>query len=220
MKKVFIILSLFLITFGLAGCGKTISNVVLDNMSEITKEYYFGENENFIATINVGERESEFNYDGKHTENVPNALLVLKFKTPIEEKAIWLQVASGDKDVRVEAILNEFSETYMVDLTDKISLQDEVYVNYNGENALLTKVSSTFSIQYDKAVEIACENLNEKLEPLKSFSRFNGECYLQVLNQKENGLDDFYWCFSCVTGDEKSFSIVLSTIDGSILANS
>ena len=53
-KKVLVSLSLFLVVFGVTACGKTIDSYVLNNMAEITKEYYFGENDTMVATLSVG----------------------------------------------------------------------------------------------------------------------------------------------------------------------
>lgn len=220
LKKVFITLSLLVVCLGVAGCGKTINNVVRENMSEITKVYYFGQNDDFYATLSVGERENEYFYDGKSTDNVNYALLTIKFNNYLNEDIIWIQVASGENSIRVEAEYNDMSDTFMVDIVDEIELSDTVFVNYNGSSAELEKVSTNFTIQYDKAIDIACENLQSELENLKSYSHFNGECYLRILNQKENNFDDFYWCFTCLGQDESNFSIIISSVDGSILAKS
>ena len=220
LKKVFITLSLLVVCLGVAGCGKTINNVVRENMSEITKVYYFGQNDDFYATLSVGERENEYFYDGKSTDNVNYTLLTIKFNNYLNEDIIWIQVASGENSIRVEAEYNDMSDTFMVDIVDEIELSDTVFVNYNGSSAELEKVSANFTIQYDKAIDIACENLQSELENLKSYSHFNGECYLRILNQKENNFDDFYWCFTCLGQDESNFSIIISSVDGSILAKS
>lgn len=219
-KKVFITLSLVLVMVCVAGCGKTINNYVQENMSEITKDYFFGENDDFYATLSVGEREEDYLYNGTSTDKVDFALLTLTFKNNINERVIWVQVASGENSVRVEAEYNDVSDTFMVDIIDAIAIGDSVFVNYNGSDVELEKISSNFTIKYDEALNIACENLQTELEALKSYTHFNGECYLRVLNQKENNFDDFYWCFTCLGQDGNNFSIIISTSDGSILAKS
>lgn len=219
-KKVFISLCLLVVCLGVAGCGKTINSVVQENMSEITKDYYFGENDVFYASISVGERETDYHYDGNSTENVNYALLTIKFADDLNEQIIWVQVASGENSVQLEAEYNELGDTFMVDLIDEIELSDTVFVNYEGQSAELTKLSSEFSIDYNRAIEIACETFQTELDELKSFTHFNGECYLRILNQKENNFDDFYWCFTCLGQNGDSFSAIISTTDGSVLAKS
>ena len=76
-KKVFITLSLVLVMVCVAGCGKTINNYVQENMSEITKDYFFGENDDFYATLSVGEREDDYLYNGTSTDKVDFALLIV-----------------------------------------------------------------------------------------------------------------------------------------------
>ncbi len=219
-KKVFLMCSIIAVGVMVTGCGFTLNNVVLENMSEITKEFYIGESDDFYVTLSVGERESDFRYNGESTENVEKALLSIKFNESLNKNVIWIQVASGENSVQVEAFYNELSERYMVDLIDEIEIGDTVFVNYDGSVAELEKVSADFNIQYDEAISIACENLQSELSALKSFSHFNGECYLIVLSQKENNFDELYWVFTCIPLDGENFSIIISTSDGSVIMQS
>ena len=219
-KKILVCLSLCLVCLGLAGCGKTINDVVRENMSELTQDFYYAENDDFVATLSVGEREEEYFYDGKKTDSVQFALLTLSFKEYLNEKIIKVQVASGDTSKIVEMEYNDLSGTFMADIVNEIEIGESVFVNFDGNVVELEKTSSNFTIQSNEAINIACENLQTELEELKSFSHFNGECYLRVLNQKENKFDDFYWCFTCIDNEGGNFSVIISTSDGSVLAKS
>ena len=217
-KKVLAMLSLVVVCLSVAGCGKTIQNYVEENMSEITNEYYQAENDNIYATLSVGTREKDYLYNGQSTESVNFMLLTLTFKNDMRDKVIHVQVKSGENTVSVEAELNNLSDAYMVDLVDTIVLGDMVEIVYENETLPLTKVSNDFQIDAQKAITIACENLSEKLEACKSYNNFNAECYLRVLNQKQNNFNELYWCFTCLNYEGESFSIIISTVDGEILA--
>ncbi len=219
-KKILVALSMVIVCLSVAGCGKTIENFVNDNMSEVTKTYYQGESDNFYATLSVGEREKDYIYNGQSTESVDFMLLTLTLKEDIRDKIIHVQVTSGENTVNVETEFNNLSNTYMVDLAGLIEIADSLTISYEGENLILLDVSKDFVIDYQKAINIACENLSDKLEACKSYNNFNAECYLRVLNQKQNNFEDLYWCFTCLNYEGESFSIIISTLDGEIMAQS
>ena len=217
-KKVLVSLSLLFVLFGVSACGKTIDKHVQDNMAEITKEYYFGENDTMFVTLSVGERESDYLLNGQATEAVDYSLLVIKFKEENILRAITFEVQSGDSVVDVEAEYNSFNNSYMVDIVEDITIGESFSIIYDGQTVTLEK--QNFAINYENALQIACENLKDNLEEQKSYNHFNAECYLRVMSEKDNDFSDLYWCFTCLNYEGESFSVIISTTDGSILANS
>lgn len=217
-KKIFVSLSLVAVLFCATACGKTIDSYVQDNMAEITKEYYLGENDDMFVTLSVGEREKDYLMNGQASEPVNYSLLVIKFKEENILRAITFEVQSGENTADVEAEYNSFNNTYMVDIVDDIQIGDNFSIIYDGQTITLEK--QNFAINYEKALQIACENLKDKLEEQKSYNHFNAECYLRVMNEKDNDFSDLYWCFTCVNYEGENFSIVISTQDGSVLATS
>lgn len=220
MKKLIVVFSLVFILFGVAGCGKTINNHVKENMSEITKDYYFGENDSFYATLSVGERESSYLYNGQSTESVDFALLTLTFKNGSSLNTVEVVLNDGANSYDVELMSDDMSVDFMADIVNLFSFGEAFTLTYNNENVELTRISDEFGIDYQEALNIACENLKEELESCKSYNNFNAECYLRVLREKENNFDNLYWCFTCLNYEGESFSIVFSTVDGEILAKS
>lgn len=220
MKKLIVAFSLVFILFGVAGCGKTINNHVEENMSEITKDYYFGENDSFYATLSVGERESSYLYNGQSTESVDFALLTLTFKNGSGLNTVEVVLNDGTNSYDVELMSDDMSVDFMADIVNLFSFGEAFTLTYNNENVELTRISDEFGIDYQEALNIACENLKEELESCKIYNNFNAECYLRVLREKENNFDNLYWCFTCLNYEGESFSIVFSTVDGEILAKS
>lgn len=215
-KKVLVSLSLFLVVFGVTACGKTIDSYVINNMAEITKEYYFGENDTMVATLSVGEREEEYLVNGQATELVDYSLLVIKFKEENIVKAIVFEVKSGEVTVDVEAEYNSFNNSYMVDIVDDITVGEDFSIVYDEQTVTLER--QNFAIDYENALQIVCENLKDKLEEQKSYNHFNAECYLRVMSEKDDDFSDLYWCFTCLNYEGESFSVIISTVDGSVLA--
>lgn len=215
-KKVLVSLSLFLVVFGVTACGKTIDSYVLNNMAEITKEYYFGENDTMVATLSVGEREEDYLVNGQATELVDYSLLVIKFKEENIVKAIVFEVKSGEVTVDVEAEYNSFNNSYMVDIVDDITIGEDFSIVYDEQTVTLER--QNFAIDYENALQIVCENLKDKLEEQKSYNHFNAECYLRVMSEKDDDFSDLYWCFTCLNYEGESFSVIISTVDGSVLA--
>lgn len=220
MKKLIVVFSLVFILFGVAGCGKTINNHVEENMSEITKDFYFGENDSFYATLSVGERESSYLYNGQSTESVDFALLTLTFKNGSSLNTVEVVLNDGANSYDVELMSDDMSVDFMADIVNLFSFGEAFTLTYNNENVELTRISDEFGIDYQEALNIACENLKEELESCKIYNNFNAECYLRVLREKENNFDNLYWCFTCLNYEGESFSIVFSTVDGEILAKS
>lgn len=217
-KKIFVSLSLLLVVFGVTACGKTLDGYVLDNMAEITKEYYFGENDDMFVTLSVGEREEDYLLNGQATELVDYSLLVIKFKEENILRAITLVVQSGEDSADVEAEYNSFNNSYMVDIVDDITIGEDFSIVYDGQTVTLSK--QNFAINYENALQIACENLSDELEAQKSYNHFNAECYLRVMSGRDNDFSELYWCFTCLNYEGESFTVVISTADGSILASS
>lgn len=217
-KKIFVSLSLLLVVFGVTACGKTLDGYVLDNMAEITKEYYFGENDDIFVTLSVGEREEDYLLNGQATELVDYSLLVIKFKEENILRAITLVVQSGEDSADVEAEYNSFNNSYMVDIVDDITIGEDFSIVYDGQTVTLSK--QNFAINYENALQIACENLSDELEAQKSYNHFNAECYLRVMSGLDNDFSELYWCFTCLNYEGESFTVVISTADGSILASS
>ena len=217
-KKIFVSLSLLLVVFGVTACGKTLDGYVLDNMAEITKEYYFGENDDMFVTLSVGEREEDYLLNGQATELVDYSLLVIKFKEENILRAITLVVQSGEDSADVEAEYNSFNNSYMVDIVDDITIGEDFSIVYDGQTVTLSK--QNFAINYENALQIACENLSDELEAQKSYNHFNAECYLRVMSGLDNDFSELYWCFTCLNYEGESFTVVISTADGSILASS
>lgn len=219
MKKKFLLGFLVAILgVSLFGCGKSTLSLLQENISEWTKVYYMGECEAFYATLASGVREKEYLMNGKATENVDFALLTLSFVENPQNSVISVNVEIDGLNSAQELELNTLNNTYMVDLETQLSGSESVLVSYGGFSFQLSNLSKDFQIDDKKAMEIAASEMGDEITKKKSFNNLNAEVYLRVLDKKANNFDDVFWCLTVLNIDNESFSIVISTVDGSVLA--
>lgn len=209
---------ILIVFLGVSACGKSNIDYVKQNMSEKTDVFFFGENKNFYATLAIGTREKNYYMDGKSGEVVSFSLLSLKFFEERWDSVLKTSVSVGDETFEVEMEFNPMNSTYMVDLEKEISQDAPIVIKCADELLGLTDISKDFGVDSNKAIEIACDELQKQIEEAKEISTLLAECYLKILDKQANNFEDFFWCFTLLTEDNKSFSVVISTTDGKILA--
>ncbi len=220
VSKVTLCLMLVCLSLSLFACGKTTADYVLDNMSEWTKVYYYGESDGFYVSISSGTRENPYLLNGSSEDDVDFALVSVYFDDSVDSSVIKVSLTIDETQTTEELELNSFSNCFMVDLETLLSGDEEIIVEYDGSSVTLENLSSSFVIDDEEAIQIATEALAEEITKLKVGSTLNAECYLIVLDKKANNFDSVFWCFTVVNADNETHSIIISTEDGSILAQS
>ncbi len=217
-RKVLLGVLVTILGISLFGCGKSTLTLMQENASEWTKVYYLGECDEFYATISSGEREKDYLMNGRKAESVDFALLTLNFATSPQKSAINVDVNIDGTSSTQELELNTLNNTYMLDLEKQLTGEESVSVSYGGKTLELVNMSKDFKIDDKKAMEIACKEMEKEITKKKSFNNLNAEIYLRVLDKKANNFDDLFWCLTILNVDNESFSIVISTVDGTVLA--
>ena len=218
MKKRFVLAFLFVILFVLSGCGMKMVEKVEDNLSEVTQQFFFGEAEKMYVTLSVGEREENYLMDGKSHPKTDFSLFSVVFQEEIDKSVIIVEILIGDKKENVEMEYNSFSNSFMADLGKRDFSNKKVSISYEGNVVELENISNRFGVDWQKAVEIGCENLEDKIKKVINTSGVDAEFYLKVLDKKANNFDNFFWCFTLLTNKNESYSVIISTVDGSVLA--
>lgn len=211
---------LFCVGITVFGCGKSTLSLVYDNMSEWTKVYYFGENESFYCSLSSGLREKNYLLNGTSEKKVDFALLTLNLNESSNQKILKVVVKIDGIESEKEMELNNLNNSYMLDLETAFSGNENVEVSYGGKTLVLENQSKDFAVGFEKALEIATRELEDKILLKKSFNKLNAECYLRVLDKKANDFDGVFWCFTVLNNANENYSIVISTVDGAILAKS
>lgn len=218
MRRSLILVFLAVFVFVFSGCGKTVDKYALENMSEATQTYFYGEEDFAYASLAVGTREKDYLMDGKSSSCVDFSLLSVVFNENAEASTLFVNVFINDKKTSIEMEYNSFSGAFMFDLEQKVEENSLIVVETEDVTIHLTNVSKDFGVGWKKAISIGCENLENVIKKNISYNNFGAECYLKVMDKKVNEFEDFFWCFTILTENGESFSVIISTVDGRVLA--
>lgn len=219
-KKLTIVSMIFALSVLLIGCSVSTLDLVQENMSEYTEVYYFAENEEFYCTISSGQREAEYLMNGKSEESVDFALLSLILNGDLQGSVIKAKVVVDGQEEEKELEVNSLNNAYMVDLERRLTGEESVQIIFGGQILELVNMSKDFEVDCQRALEIATQQLEEQILSKKKYGELNSECYLRVLDKKANSFDDLFWCFTVMDIEGNGYSVIISTVDGSVLAKS
>ena len=219
-KKILILSMLCFLSLSLFGCGASTQSLVESNLSEVTKIYYMGENDDFYCTLAVGERETTYLMNGHSTEKTEFALLSIVPTQNNYANLIKAKIIIDGQENQVELEINGLNHNYMVDLEKSFSGNEQIEVVFENSKLKLQNVSDDFGVDYLEAIEIASVEMKDQILQKKSYKNLNAECYLRILDKKANDFDGLFWCFTVLNVDNESFSMVFSAEDGEILAKS
>lgn len=201
-------------------CGKKTEDYVRENMSEKTETYFYGETPEVYATLSSGKRENKYLMNGISEKKVDFSLLTLNFYNETFGNGINVKVVIDGAESTKFLELNTLNNTYMIDLETKFSGKEEISVEYMEEKITLENVSKDFKVGANKAIEIASKELSKFIMKEKKMSSLNAECYLRVLDKRANNFQDMFWVFTVVNTKNENYSVVISTVDGSVLSKS
>ena len=211
MKKILVffvtmVLSIFIFTG--AGCKKS---DIRDNVSEITKEYFQGVNEEgkIVGSISVGQRENPYIIDGIHQSLCDFSLITLKIES-IHEEEIEVKLYINNNESSLKLYFHPVNYHYMNDLGYNLNENDEIKIEYNNQIFSFSNISKIFKVDYNKALDIAISNLSNEIEMLYEKNVFQGECYLKILSEQSQDFDKLFWHFSITTRDNKIYNLVIN----------
>lgn len=217
MKKFYGIMIVLAGVMLFSGCsGKTQIEFVKENMSEITECYFYGKCDDFEITISGGQREEPYVYDGISNEKCDFSLVNATANCSGDKVAFVFTI--NDESFNAVLEMNMMTGTYMTDIEKSLCENDVICVKYKNTQIQLECLSSTFNIGYEKALEIATTEFSEEITNLISEDKFQGECYLKVLDKLTNNFDDRFWCFSICDRKGQHLNCIISTENGEIIA--
>lgn len=217
-RKVFVLTLILLVAIMFVGCGKTTKDFVLENMSELTKTFYYAENEELSVSLSSGQREINYAMDGRTSDKTDFALVSVKFSNPTSLQEINAKIDIGSEKLTKTLEYNPLNALFMCDLERFVGDGMNVSVEIDGKSLVLENLSKNFGVKWDEAIVIAVKNLHSEIEKERKFANLGAECYLKVMGKEVNNFDDFFWCFTIVNIKNENFSIIISTTDGSVLA--
>lgn len=214
MKKIcFALLSCLMLASSalFVGCGK--NGDIESVMSERTSIYFAGQAEGVKASISVGDRENPYIKDGRHESTCDYSLICVQLDNFSTMKlAAVININGRDNRVDLELV----SGTYMCDLEYKLDKDDKITLSFGDKTIELMNISKDFGVDGGKAIEIAKDCMADKLK-LYKVGEF--ECYLRILGEADGQEGELFWCFTLLGTDGKSYSAIISMVDGNVIAN-
>ena len=208
------------VTFLLTACSSNMENRVKENLSEGCQVLFAGENHNFKATLECGIREEIYAFNGKSEPKKDFGVIKVVFKAKYNDsKAGFILMNNNGDNLIGELEENPFDGSFMADVEKLIGEDAEIGLDVNGEVVTLVCKSKDFVIDYDKAIEIATIEMEDKLSAYSTSTAFSAECYLKIIDNQKNGFDDYFWYFSIYGADNKTHACVISVETGEVLSN-
>ncbi|MDD4815933.1 MAG: hypothetical protein PHQ62_02185 [Clostridia bacterium] len=222
MKKFKILAIIFAVAIIFCSCKFDIQGEVLDNISDVRYNLFEAKTENLTATLMCGMRESPYAYDGVSNSKCEFGIITITYKVRPETEAIpyTLRVGSAVFEGNLEE--NPFDHTYMVDIekivdnTASICLKLE---NFDSELQMAC-ISSNWAVQYDNALTIAMQGVEDDLLQFFSSKKFLAECYLKIIFDQKSTTSPYFWYFGIIGENGTTVALIIDTETGEILTKS
>ena len=206
---------------GLSGCGLNAKSDVLNSLSDVRYSVFVGQSDGVVANLMCGMRENPYSYDGKSNKKTEFGVVTVFFeKHPVQELHYSLSVGKTSFAGTLEE--NPYNHSFMADIQKIVDGEGGVYLTIEGvvDGMQLMPESKDWAVQYDKALDIAFEVLEEDLMNLYSSRRFCGECYLKIVLDQSSIDNPYYWCFMYVGQNGESGSVIIDVNSGEVLTKS
>lgn len=208
---------MLLVSFFFCGCSNQINTLVLNNMSDLRKNYFNAQTEDYYIELSCGQREEVFAYDGISTNKVPCGVLVLEFANVYSYDYVTGTIDIDGQKKEIILKKSPFEYKYMVDLNQYLTQKNKIKFSLKNTNTevVLTEVSHSWKIDYKKAISIATNKLKNKLENLYFNQTLNAEAYLKIVTKKD--FNKTFWYFSYIDRAGQKESMLIDVNSGKII---
>ncbi|MBQ7797902.1 MAG: hypothetical protein IJ371_02135 [Clostridia bacterium] len=226
MKKILCVLSVLLCGLMFVGCGSNKKNETNFNnhLIEIRNNLFAGNDEKYYATVCTGEREQDYALDGKVGELVPFGIVTIakldNERLNLDEYPFTLVVNGENITGSLEK--SPYDNTYSADieqvLPDDAEISLVLSVDGTNFNQPLSNVSSTFAINKDSAISIACEELKDSIKNLSKEDGNLSEAFIKILKDYSGESNRYYWYVGIISPDGKTSGVLIDTSNGEIIS--
>lgn len=226
MKKIICVLSILLCGVLFVGCGSNKKNETNFNnhLIEIRNNLFAAEDNTLYATVCTGEREQDYALDGVVNELVPFGIVTLarldNERLNADEYAFTL-VVNGEN---IEGVLEKspYDNTYSADIeqviADDAEISLQLSVDGNAFNQTLSNVSSTFGVNKDRAISIACEELKDSIKNLSKEDSNLSEAFVKILKDYSGESNRYYWYVGIISPEGKTSGVLIDATSGDIIS--
>lgn len=211
-KKLLIILvvAVLTVTLALTACNRK-ENVVSDNVSRSVSSFYTGENENFVVTVEVGRRESDFIADG-YASNVADfaEITVLPLKTN-DLTEIKYSIAGESSTLSGVVKSNEFGE-----FSSTVDLHFSPLSVTIGDGSEVIELSDVLGgkLTSQDVVNIANQEFKDRIDSEMANGNYQREIYVKLITgDREN----YYYYVSYIGAGVDYWALLVNVTDGTIV---
>ena len=220
MKK-FVVFSLILFSFVLAGCGKLIKQVG-SAISEDRFNIFTGETDQLSATLMCGKREQEYVVNGYSTPLINFGVITITLKKPSISHNNARVVITIDTN-RYEEVLEEnpFDGTLVCDIKTITELNDvtiKVFLDNLTQEITLHNISNSWKINHSDALKLACKVLSHDLKTQISSDVYKGEVYVKIIKDTKVNKGEYYWYVSFIGRNGNNHTVIINPLNGEVLA--
>jgi len=226
MKKIICVLSIALCGILFVGCnGKKQAETNFNNhLIEIRNNLFAGQDEIYYATVCTGEREQDYALDGVIGELVPFGIVTL---ARLDNEMLRLDEYPFTLIVNGENITgclekSPYDNTYSADIEQVIANDAEInlqlVVDGTNFNQTLANVSSTFEVDKNKAINIACNELKDGLKNLNREKDYLSEAFIKILKDYSGEGNRYYWYVGIISPEGKTSGILIDASTGDIIS--
>lgn len=227
MKKFLMtIISIIVATVGLISVVEpTERELILSNLSEIRYNAFSEVTDTFGASFMTGEREVPYIIDGIAQEKSLFGVLSVYFRIPTSSfvGTPTYSLSIDDDYYEGELERSPYSSGYVADI--EASANDDSVVTLTviwddlEETIVLAPTSIGWEINWEKAMDIALENIDEVTKnKLIVDGIVTAEIHMKIINDPENVLGEYYWYFTIYHRDGSVTSYTIDPITGEILS--
>ena len=226
MKKILCVLSIIVCGVLFVGCGSNKKNETNFNnhLIEIRNNLFAGEDDTYYATVCTGERERDYALDGVVGDLVPFGIVTL---ARLDNEALRNDEYSFTLVVNGENITGSlekspYDNTYSADIeqviADDAEINLQVVVDGTNFNQNLTNVSSTFGVNKDEAISIACDELKDSVKNLSKEKGNYSEAFIKILKDYSGENNRYYWYVGIISPEGKTSGVLIDTTSGEIIS--
>lgn len=226
MKKVLLILTAILSMIAFVGCGSSKKNETNFNnhLIEIRNNLFAGEDDTYYATVCTGEREQDYALDGVVGNLVPFGIVTLarldNERLGSDEYPFTLIVNGENVTGCLEK--SPYDNTYSADIEqvieDDAEIELKLVVDGNNVSQTLTNVSSSFGVDKDRAITIACDELSDSIKNISKEKGSVSEAFIKILKDYSGESNRYYWYVGIISPEGKTSGVLIDANSGDIIS--
>lgn len=226
MKKVLLILTLALSMAAFVGCGsnKKAETNFNNHLIEIRNNLFAGEDGTYYATICTGQREQDYALDGVVNKLVPFGIVTLARldNEMLDQDEYSFTLVINGENITGGLEKSPYDNTYSADIeqviADDAEISLQIVVDGTNFNQTLTNVSSTFGVNKDRAISIACDELKDSVKSLSKEKGNYSEAFIKILKDYSGENNRYYWYVGIISPEGKTSGVLIDTTSGEIIS--